>query len=280
MTPRAAERGYALVTAVVAMALLSLMALGLVRLSAGHAASVAAEQARARLAAAADAGLFYALRQLSLVERERRWSIDGRPHRLRFDGVDLAVAVEDERGKVPLNGLDEAQARRLFELLGYAGDALDAVTDAFLDWRDADDQPRPHGAERGYYAPLGRVPRNGPLHALDELLGIRGITPAAVERLRGVATVRGGTGQGFDQRYAQPFALRVMGESPVAVIERERELAGEAPPLPLNDADTLAARPLTIRVASVSASLSGKARATVVEFTGRPERPFLVRSAE
>jgi general secretion pathway protein K len=268
------------VTAVVAMALLALMALSLLRLSAGHTAGVAAEYARARLRAAADAGFFYAVRQLSLVERERRWSIDGRPHPLRFDGIDLAVAVEDERGKVPLNSLDEEQARRLFALLGIDGEALDALTDAFLDWRDPDGDVRPHGAERDYYAASGRVPRNGPLRSLGELLGIRGMTPALVDRLRPVATVFGGEDQGFDERYAQPFALRVMAASDVTVLERERELAGERPALPLNDADRLTARALTIRVMARDAVGDRYARATVIQFTGRPDPPFLVRMTD
>lgn len=56
------------------------------------------------------------------------------------------------------------------------------VADAILDWIDADDEPRDFGAETGYYSTL--VPAygcaNAPLRCIDELLRVRGVTPAAL----------------------------------------------------------------------------------------------------
>src|SRR5262249_55773334 len=54
------------------------------------------------------------------------------------------------------------------------------IADAILDWIDPDDDPREQGAERDYYASLPHpyAPRNGPLASIDELLLVRGVTPA------------------------------------------------------------------------------------------------------
>ena len=63
-------------------------------------------------------------------------------------------------------------------LMGLPG-MTDDVADAILDWIDADDNPRPNGAESQYYLglPLPYVPRNGPPVTIDELLLVRGVTP-------------------------------------------------------------------------------------------------------
>jgi type II secretory pathway component PulK len=53
------------------------------------------------------------------------------------------------------------------------------IADAILDWLDADDTPRQYGAESDYYQSLNPPyePRNGPMHSLDELLLVAGVTP-------------------------------------------------------------------------------------------------------
>ena len=53
------------------------------------------------------------------------------------------------------------------------------IADAILDWIDEDDEPRQYGAEKDYYEQLDPPyqPANGPIHSLDELLAVRGVTP-------------------------------------------------------------------------------------------------------
>jgi type II secretory pathway component PulK len=58
----------------------------------------------------------------------------------------------------------------------------DSMVDALLDWRDADDVPRPHGAERQWYVTNGRfAPRNGPFADVREIRRVRGF-----EKLEGL----------------------------------------------------------------------------------------------
>ncbi len=278
MTPARAEAGYALVAAVVAMAVLALAAATLTTASRGFTAGAAAGIEQARLGAAADAGTMMAIHGLAQPS-ERRWPIDGRRRALSFDGIDLSVAVEDERGKIPLNQITDEQVRTMFEALGLDGAELDIAVDSFLDWRDDDDEVRPSGAEAPWYAALGRKARNGSLRTIDELVLIRGITPAIAERLRPIATVYSNERDGFDERYADPLALAAMDGSGVdtpAVIQRARERAGERPAIELGADETLVGRPLLIRVEARAGDAATR-RATVIELTGSSARPYVVR---
>lgn len=273
------EAGYAMLTAIVAMALLALFSLGLLDSARGTTAVVAAQVERARLMAAADGGLAYAADRLA-APRGERWSLDGRPHGLALGGVRVTIVVEDERGKIPINQLSDEQVRSLFETLGATGDALDTMTDSLLDWIDDDDVPREAGAEAGWYARRGLVPRNGPLRSIDELVHIRGVPPGYVERLRGVVSLSRDASNGFDDRYAQPFALAVMSGSGVdgpAAIQRARELAGQRVAIDLDDGAPLAGRLLTVRVEARGTGDSRFVRTAVIEMTGGRRPAYIVR---
>ena len=50
------------------------------------------------------------------------------------------------------------------------------TADAILDWIDEDDIAREFGAEADFYVAKSAKPRNGPLHAIEELLFVRGVT--------------------------------------------------------------------------------------------------------
>src|SRR3989442_1472879 len=101
----------------------------------------------------------------------------------------VEVTAEDEARRLPLGVPELADAvPRLFRLLGLDDPAL---TDALLDWTDADDTPRPLGAERAYYLSLAPpyAPRDAPLASVGELALVRGFTPLVVARLRPHVTV-------------------------------------------------------------------------------------------
>lgn len=53
------------------------------------------------------------------------------------------------------------------------------IVDALVDWIDEDDKESDNGAETSYYQSLDQPysARNGPVHSIDELLLVRGITP-------------------------------------------------------------------------------------------------------
>jgi DNA uptake protein ComE-like DNA-binding protein len=97
-------------------------------------------------------------------------------------GKQLRFGLQDESGKLNLNTLltsklEEADARKL--LLGIPNMTED-VADAILDWIDTDVQPRSMGAEDEYYLSLSPPyePANGPFSSLEDLLLVKGVTPA------------------------------------------------------------------------------------------------------
>jgi general secretion pathway protein K len=92
----------------------------------------------------------------------------------------------------------------------------DTLTDAVLDWRDADDVPRPLGAEAEWYRTGRRLPRNGPLADVRELALVRGFDSATAARLQPLLTTDG-TGQ-INLNTAPPAVLATLpGFGPEAV---------------------------------------------------------------
>jgi general secretion pathway protein K len=76
---------------------------------------------------------------------------------------------------VDVNAADGEQLLALLTAVGIGAARADSMVDALLDWRDADDIPRPMGAERDWYRAVGRFsPRNGPLADVRELRRVRG----------------------------------------------------------------------------------------------------------
>ena len=91
-------------------------------------------------------------------------------------GCDLTVRPAGT--SVNVNIADADQLGALLTALGVAAPQVDSMVDALLDWRDADDIPRPLGAERGWYrATHSLLPRNGPLVSVGELRFVRGFGP-------------------------------------------------------------------------------------------------------
>lgn len=107
---------------------------------------------------------------------------DGEFDILSFNAVTQRwrLGVVDETSKLNLNelplGSEHAlEARRMLLCMPRVTPRL---ADAILDWLDADDEPRPLGAEAAYYSSLQRdaKARNRPLDHLTDLLGVRGMS--------------------------------------------------------------------------------------------------------
>jgi type II secretory pathway component PulK len=86
---------------------------------------------------------------------------------------EVRYGMTDEAGKLNVN---QATATNLMKLPRMTR----PVAEAIADWVDSDDTPLPDGAEQEYYdaLPSPYKVRNGPLASLDELLLVRGVTPA------------------------------------------------------------------------------------------------------
>lgn len=122
---------------------------------------------------------------------------------LPVDGGAVLVQIEDAQARFNLNNLASvpvprpgqnqptpvdyaAVYRTLLHAVGIDPAAVDTLTDALLDWVDADSTVRPNGAEDLDY--LSRDPpyraANQALRSVDELRLVKGYTPEIIEKLR------------------------------------------------------------------------------------------------
>ena len=71
------------------------------------------------------------------------------------------------------------------------------LLNSILDWRDEDNEQRPHGAEKKQYqeAGLSYIPSNQPFQSLDELQLVLGITPEIFNRIQPWLTIYSGQSQ-------------------------------------------------------------------------------------
>ena len=135
---RGREAGYAVIAAMVCAAAFALAAAQLTVTSRNAVTTASAEAARARLEADAQAGLAIALDGLQDPDPQARWTLGGEPRTFDFDDAELIVAVEDERGKIPLNTITPSQARAMFQLGGAEAASVDGLVAALLLRRDLD----------------------------------------------------------------------------------------------------------------------------------------------
>jgi general secretion pathway protein K len=282
--PGRREQGYALIAAVVSIVVFALMALTILNATRGTVVMASAELDRARLSAAADAGIALAIQGLMEKDPAQRWKIDGRPRLVDFDENALTITVEDEHGKIALNLINEDQVETMFAAFGLQGIELEEAANSFMDWRDEDDDPRLRGAEFEAYAALKIRPRNGPLHSVGELAMIRSIGPTLATRMAPYVTVNFGTSGAFDPRYASAIAIRVSGQDEAdasrsdfgARLRQGGVIDAASEPL----SDSLVGRPLTIRVNAARGPAAQAHRAMIVELTGAELRPYVVRGRE
>ncbi|MDG2527267.1 type II secretion system protein GspK [Caulobacter endophyticus] len=275
---RGGRKGSALVPVMVSVLIFSYLAYAVLAADRGATASFDAQISTARLEAAADAGVATAIHRLASRDAARRWSIDGRPHRLDVQGIEVVVSVEDERGKAPINLMGEAELRRLFEAAGAPGPGLDRLVDGVMDWRDNGDRVAGQSLRN---AQRGVRPRLGPIRSVDELAEIDGVDPALLDAIRPAVTLFFGDGP-FSPRTAHPLALAAMtaagADSPDA-IARAREIAGQRTALEVSTVSQVG-RALTLRLTARDGRGRVFRRTVVAELTGNRATPFWIRAVD
>lgn len=103
---------------------------------------------------------------------------------------DVRLGVTGDR--IDINHADAEMLGSALRELGIKAPSCDSMVDALLDWRDADEIPRPLGAERGWYVERGRfAPRDGAFEDVRELTRVRGFEDVpGLDSIFGVETGR------------------------------------------------------------------------------------------
>lgn len=144
-----------------------------------------------------------------------------RPHAPNRTGIPVGVdgigkvdyTIEDENGKLNLNGLDDQQTRLLLKKCGgmEEGAELDELANSIMDWKDPDTNHRAGGAENSYYESLNPPYRSkdADFNTLQELLLVKGMTREIYDRISPFLTVY--KTQSVNRNTASPCALEVTG---------------------------------------------------------------------
>ncbi|MEO0250136.1 MAG: hypothetical protein ABIN58_11555, partial [candidate division WOR-3 bacterium] len=129
----------------------------------------------------------------ALVEEGELWRADGTPHEIKIGEGLCTVRIRDEAGKIDINTLTPSSGiilKNLLINLNVSPENADTIVDSVLDWKDADDLRRLHGAENNYYRSLPNPydAKNGNFVTPEELLLVKGVTPKI---LYGDSTTKG-----------------------------------------------------------------------------------------
>jgi general secretion pathway protein K len=97
------------------------------------------------------------------------------------DGT-FTIDLVPEQGRRNVNRLEVEDWHILLESNYVPEDRWDELVDAFMDWVDRDEEHRLSGAESddSYYEERGYKVKNAPVDMIDELVLIKGFTPAMV----------------------------------------------------------------------------------------------------
>ena len=268
------DRGYALIVALMAVAAFAYVSFQVLAANEGALSETSAAADRARLIAAADAAVLIAIHGLSEDDPSARWGARGEPRHLDFNGVDLTVSVEDERGKVPLAGLDDNQARALFAGAGASGGQLDALVSEFADWRDQWRASEAAGA-----------PAASQIHrfrALGELMMLKDMSLDLYDQILPSVTVFFEPGATLDADNATPLALATMQATAGATPSPTNgaPFASEHPSLDTAPDARLTGHTLSIHVTARDQNGATARRLAMVGLTGFRTEPVWVRYVE
>jgi general secretion pathway protein K len=277
------ERGFALVSVLWGISLMSLIASAVMTSGVLSRHMERNSWNKVQAEALVQAGINLAILGLMDSRDDVRWRIDGVPRQLGFAGATITVAIEDEFGKIDLNATNDDALRRLFRSVGLEPALADALTDRALDWRTSAGGHRLNGVSDAEYgaAGLSYVPRHGAFQSVDELKLVLGMTPEIFARVEPALTVYSQR-PFFDSNVAPKEALLTLpgfDEAKVNELIATRESGpGIHVSLPMGVIDptsSLTGRAFTIVVTVVTASVHFSEQ-EVVRLTGDPSRPYLV----
>lgn len=277
------ERGIALVAVLWALALLAAVLIGFSGTTRTETVLTRnlLEQARARHLA--DGAIQLAILRLLDPRAESKVRIDGAPFAVNADGIEIAVSILDEGGKIDLNVASPDLLAGLFASAGVPPREARLLARNVVDWRDEAIMP---GAQQ-VYAALGEpfAPRNRPFDALAELHHIFGMTPALARRITPYLTLFNQR-EGIDPAVAPAAVLAALpGFDPrqVDIFLRTRPPAyfrEDSPELDLGVARSFvqpsSGTAFTIAAEVAMAGGATYRREAVVLLTGRPSEPFLI----
>jgi general secretion pathway protein K len=212
---RPPERGFALIAVLLVLGLLGIIGAEFAYSMRLEASAMRAWKDSITAAHLAEAGLEQALRELSADIGSPAVAFDGlltfftrerveilrRPRiKVPLGPGEYSYVITDEQARINVNTAPADRLDRALQCLGVEKNIRDQIADSILDWIDTNDEHRLSGAESDDYyltLPTPYRARNGPMESVNELLQVKGVTPALFYGAAGrpglvdVMTVRG-----------------------------------------------------------------------------------------
>ncbi|MBL8519166.1 MAG: general secretion pathway protein GspK [Betaproteobacteria bacterium] len=284
MRSRHSQRGVALIIVIWIATLLTLLASSFIHAMRSDIQIVGNSVQRARLEAAAHAGVQRAILEfMKPPQLAGRWTTDGTPNAWAFRGNALEVTITDESAKIDINVAPDALVRALLMAQGVPEVEAIALTDAILDWKDGDTLKRTRGAEDAEYESAGLAyrPANAAFQSIEELKLVFGMTPAIYERVAPLLTIYSRQ-PGINSQIAPREVLRALPGVTEAQIDEflaRREAARAAklpvPAFPSPFANSFANLAVTqIRVEAKAEDGASFVREAIVQRLPNPRRSY------
>ena len=213
------NRGIALISVLWITGLLAIMAASFASSTRTEARLARNQEENAKAEALADAGVHRAVFGLLDADPETAWRAGESVYAFPLGEGDVEVRIEDEDGKVDLNGAPLQLLSGLFIALGLPEEAAQGMADRIGDFRDDDSEPEPLGAEDEAYFDAGLLQgaADRPFAAESELLRVLGMSQSLYEQVRPYVTVYSGA-EGVDPiRAPRPVLEALPGMTPSAV---------------------------------------------------------------
>lgn len=268
------ERGIALVVVLGFLAVMSLIAIGVVGASRTTVVNASRNLVRVQAQAAVESAVNHAIAEL-VAARTLVPDIVSAPRQISAGGFTVTVSARPEHTKVDLNYADANLLGILFRAGGADPDTAQALAAAVEDWRDGDDLVHLKGAERREYedAGLGYGPPNAFFASVDELRLVRGVTGPLFDCLKPQVTIFSQR-QGIDIDNAAPMirqaagvdGLSNVGATSRSVISDQAIAAGDV-------------FEITARLDDTKRKVR-RAERVIVRITGNPRDPYWIMSTE
>jgi general secretion pathway protein K len=282
------NRGIALISVLWITGLLAVMAASFASSTRTEARLAHNHVEAAKAEALADAGVHMAVFKLLNLDPETAWGAGETVYAFSLGEGDVQVRIEDEDGKVDLNGAPLQLFTGLFVALGLSEEDSQGMADRIGDFRDEDSEPAPLGAEDEDYFRAGLVQgaADRPFAVESELLRVLGMTQSLYEQVRPYLTVYSGA-EGIDPTRAPRPVLEALPGITPPVVDALLIAAPELDPFSLIEDQQLLAdleeyivpsRDLVFTIRALGRTSGGGhfLRQAVIELDASRDQPFLV----
>jgi general secretion pathway protein K len=282
------NRGIALISVLWITGLLAVMAASFASSTRTEARLAHNHTEAAKAEALADAGVYMAVFNLLDFDPETAWGAGETVYAFSLGEGDVQVRIDDEDGKIDLNGAPLRLLTGLFVALGLPEEDAQLVADRIGDFRDEDSEPEPLGAEDEAYfgAGLAQGAADRPFATESELLRVLGMTQSLYEQVRPYVTVYSGA-QGFDPTRAPRPVLEALPGIPPPAVEALLTAGREVDPFSAIEDQALLAdleeyivpsRELVFTIRALGRTSGGGRflRHAVIELGSSGDQPFLV----